>query len=170
LLRQAREFNDAQPQHLLGRLLATGQLRSGDKLAILGAAYKADIDDARESPAALLAQAARSAGIEVSVHDPLVRAGDHHGLLVSNHLASCLHGAAAAVLLTEHKWYRTLSSPMFAEHMTGRLIGDARNWLNHPALRRAGFTVIELGIDADRQAAARPRTPVAGAVLAKQST
>jgi hypothetical protein len=72
--------------------------------------------------------------------------------------------------LTEHKWYRSLSSPMFAEHMTGRLIGDARNWLNHPALRRAGFTVIELGIDPDRQPAARGRASTADTMLATQST
>jgi hypothetical protein len=29
--------------------------------------------------------------------------------------------------------------------MAGRLVGDARNWLNHTSLRRAGFTVVLLG-------------------------
>jgi hypothetical protein len=29
--------------------------------------------------------------------------------------------------------------------MVGRLLGDARNWLNHASLRRAGFTVVLLG-------------------------
>jgi UDP-N-acetyl-D-mannosaminuronic acid dehydrogenase len=150
LLRAARETNDGQASRILYQMMTSGSLKSGDKLAILGAAYKADIDDARESPAALLAKAATTAKIQVSVHDPLVRPGDHHGLIVSNKLEECLSGAAAAALLTEHKSYRSLSSKVFAQHMTGRLIFDARNWLNHKGLQLAGFRVMVLGDGAHR--------------------
>jgi UDP-N-acetyl-D-mannosaminuronic acid dehydrogenase len=145
LLRQARQLNDSQAGRLLDLLLATGRLNAGDKLAILGAAYKADIDDPRESPAGLLVEAARREGIRTAVHDPLVRAGVHHGLEVSNDLPGCLGGATAAALLVEHKVYRALSARFFSDHMVGRLLGDARNWLNHASLRRAGFTVVLLG-------------------------
>jgi UDP-N-acetyl-D-mannosaminuronic acid dehydrogenase len=145
LLRASRDTNDGQAVRMLTRMLETGLLKSGDKLAILGAAYKADIDDARESPAALLAHAAVKAKIKVAVHDPLVRAGDHHGLVVSNNLEECLTGAAAAALLTEHKYYRSLSSKVFAQHMSGKLICDSRNWLNRKALSLAGFKVLLLG-------------------------
>ncbi len=146
LLRQARSVNDSQAERVLDRLCATSQLRPGDRLAVLGAAYKADIDDPRESPAGLLAAAAVQRNLRVAVHDPLVRAGRHHGLEVSNDLPGCLKGAAAAVLLVEHRTYRGLSAKFFAEHMAGRLIGDARNWLNHASLRRAGFRVVVLGV------------------------
>ncbi len=146
LLRAARKVNDTQAERLLGLLLATGQLKAGDKLAVLGAAYKADIDDPRESPAGLLAAAAVQKGLEVAVHDPLVREGTHHGLQVSNDLPGCLDGAAAAALLVEHRAYRGLSAKFIAEHMKGRLIGDSRHWLNHASLRRAGFTVVVLGV------------------------
>ncbi|MBV9122424.1 MAG: hypothetical protein JO112_03550, partial [Planctomycetes bacterium] len=146
LLRQARKVNDTQGERFLGQLMGTGQLKAGDKLAILGAAYKADIDDPRESPAGLLAAAAERQKILTSIHDPLVREGTHHGLKVSNDLAACLKGAAAAALLVEHKPYRSLSSKFFAEHMTGRLIGDSRHWLNHAGLRRSGFRVVILGV------------------------
>lgn len=146
LLRQARAVNDTQAERLLDLLWDTSALRAGGKLAILGAAYKADIDDPRESPAALLVQAAQSRGLDVQVHDPLVKPGIYHALEVGNDLPSCLRGASAAALLCEHKSYRTLSARFFAEHMSGRVIADARNWLNHAALRRAGFTVVRLGI------------------------
>lgn len=145
LLRCAREINDGQGQHFLEQLQASGALRASDKLAILGAAYKADIDDARESPAALLAEAARRKGIVTAVHDPLVKAGDHHGLHVSNDLPGVLRGATAAALLVEHRAYRSLSAKFFSDHMAGRLIGDSRHWLNHASLRRAGFNVVVLG-------------------------
>jgi UDP-N-acetyl-D-mannosaminuronic acid dehydrogenase len=165
LLRVARQLNDSQAVRLLDLLIATGGLKAGDKLAILGAAYKADIDDPRESPAGLLVDAARREGIRTAVHDPLVRADVHHGLEVSNDLPGCLGGATAAALLVEHKAYRALSARFFSEHMVGRLLADARNWLNHASLRRAGFTVVLLG-DGDGEAPqpyqnGRPRHAVA---------
>ena len=46
LLVAARETNDTQAGRMLQRMIATGSLKAGDKLAILGAAYKADIDGA----------------------------------------------------------------------------------------------------------------------------
>ena len=150
LLRQARRINDSQAERMLEQLWDTGELVPGKKLAILGAAYKPDIDDPRESPAALLAGAARKRGLDVSVHDPLVKAGLHHGLLVSNDLPACLRGATAAALLCEHRAYRVLSAKYFQEHLAGKLIADARNWLNHASLRRAGFNIVLLGMAKDK--------------------
>jgi UDP-N-acetyl-D-glucosamine dehydrogenase len=45
---------------------------SGAKILILGVAYKADIDDVRESPAEKLIELLRTAGAEIAYHDPLV--------------------------------------------------------------------------------------------------
>ena len=45
---------------------------SGSKILVLGVAYKADIDDVRESPAEKLIQLLRNAGANVSYHDPHV--------------------------------------------------------------------------------------------------
>jgi UDP-N-acetyl-D-mannosaminuronic acid dehydrogenase len=145
LLQCAREVNDGQAHRILDRLVGADKLKKGDKLAVLGAAYKADIDDPRESPAELLAKACEKRGIAVAVHDPLVRAGTRHGLTVSNDLVAVLKDAQVAALLTEHKAYRSLSSKVFADNMKGRVIFDGRNWLNHASLRLAGFTVMVLG-------------------------
>jgi UDP-N-acetyl-D-glucosamine dehydrogenase len=45
---------------------------SGSKILVLGVAYKADINDVRESPAEKLIELLRNAGAEVSYHDPHV--------------------------------------------------------------------------------------------------
>jgi UDP-N-acetyl-D-mannosaminuronic acid dehydrogenase len=145
LMRSAREINDTQSTRLLDRMMKTGALKAGDKITILGAAYKADIDDSRESPALLFFKAARRRKLGVAIHDPHVRLGTHHSMLISNDLPACLENATAAVLLTEHKFYRALTPDLFKLKMKGRLIADARNALNHPALRAAGFTVVVLG-------------------------
>src|SRR5580765_6143723 len=47
---------------------------SGSKILVLGVAYKADIDDVRESPAEKLIELLRTAGAAVSYHDPHVPA------------------------------------------------------------------------------------------------
>jgi UDP-N-acetyl-D-glucosamine dehydrogenase len=45
---------------------------SGSKILVLGVAYKADINDVRESPAEKLMQLLRNAGANVAYHDPHV--------------------------------------------------------------------------------------------------
>ncbi|MEX2672252.1 MAG: nucleotide sugar dehydrogenase, partial [Phycisphaeraceae bacterium] len=145
LLLQARQINDSQPARVLERLFAVGPLNKGDKIAILGAAYKADIDDPRESPTAHLVEAAEQQGLTVSVHDPLVAAGKWGGMEIINDLDAALEGAAAVVLMTNHKAYRSLSARNLSAKMVGTLVADTRNWLNHAALRRSGFTVLEVG-------------------------
>ena len=62
-------------------------------------------------------------------------------------------GPTAAALLCEHRAYRVLSAKFFQEHLAGKLIADARNWLNHASLRRAGFNVVLLGMAKDKVSA-----------------
>ena len=49
-----------------------GKPVSGSKILMLGVAYKADIDDHRESPAEKLLDLLRNAGADVAYHDPYV--------------------------------------------------------------------------------------------------
>jgi UDP-N-acetyl-D-mannosaminuronic acid dehydrogenase len=177
LLRAARETNDGQGVRMLERLWRTGRLRRGDRIALLGAAYKADIDDARESPAFTIAEAARRRGLEVLIHDPHVEPGTHHGFTVVDDLARCLDGAAAAILVTDHREYKALPPRTFLERMRGRLIGDCRNWLDQAPLRDAGFTVLCTGIGGDEwtEAAApaessAPEVQVARGLIATPTT
>lgn len=146
MLRVAREINDSQAARMLERLQATGKLAAGEKMAILGAAYKGDIDDPRGSPALRLAAAGREAGLDVVIHDPFVQETPIEGFPVSADLDACLRDAAAAVLATEHSVYRDLSPEGLSRSMSGRLIGDTRNWIDRVAFRQAGFTVIVTGL------------------------
>jgi UDP-N-acetyl-D-glucosamine dehydrogenase len=53
---------------------------SGSKILVLGVAYKADINDVRESPAEKLIELLRKAGADVAYHDPHVPELPKHGL------------------------------------------------------------------------------------------
>lgn len=72
----AQEINASMPAYVVQR--AQGMLNedrislNGAKILILGVTYKADIADARESPAVELAARLKGSGAELSYHDPFV--------------------------------------------------------------------------------------------------
>jgi UDP-N-acetyl-D-mannosaminuronic acid dehydrogenase len=69
LLRAAREANDAVPARIAERLL--GEIPADASVALLGLAYKPDVDDLRNAPAVAIARAI-AARRDVVVCDPLV--------------------------------------------------------------------------------------------------
>lgn len=72
----AGEINTAMPEHVmkvaLEALNADGKALNGAKILILGLAYKANVDDDRESPAYKLIEKFEALGGVVSYHDPYV--------------------------------------------------------------------------------------------------
>ncbi len=67
---------------LISQALNHGAQRSlsGSKVLVLGVAYKTDVPDTRESPALKLIELLRTAGADVSYHDPHVPELPKHGL------------------------------------------------------------------------------------------
>ena len=71
IIRQARETNDSKMHHVLTRAKALVDENPGAKIACLGLAFKANIDDFRESPALeIAASLARDYGDRVKVVEP----------------------------------------------------------------------------------------------------
>ena len=72
----AGEINTAMPQHVISvvtaALAAQNKTVKGAHLLILGLAYKADVDDDRESPAYRLLDLLSERGATVAYHDPHV--------------------------------------------------------------------------------------------------
>ena len=72
----AGEINTAMPEHVVRRaqsaLAESGGTLEGSRILVLGVAYKPDVDDTRETPAAEIITRLLDAGAEVSYHDPWV--------------------------------------------------------------------------------------------------
>jgi UDP-N-acetyl-D-mannosaminuronic acid dehydrogenase len=145
LIRLARERNDGMPAVVVARLreLLAGVARP--KVAALGLAYKANVDDTRESPAVHVVALLREAGVEVAVYDPHVAAE-------ATTLEACVTGADCLVLLTDHDEYRGLSPAMVGERMRRRVVLDTRNAVDAQRWREAQFTVHRLGCGRDAAA------------------
>lgn len=76
LIEDAGRINDAMPSYCAGRIARMlgrrHQPLRGAKILLLGAAYKADVADARESPAVKLAALLASEGAQIKIVDPLI--------------------------------------------------------------------------------------------------
>jgi UDP-N-acetyl-D-mannosaminuronic acid dehydrogenase len=137
----ARQVNDGMVDHVAEKLLSLG-VSKGDKVAVLGAAYKPDIDDARESPTERLVERLQHEGIKVAVHDPLVKR--FHFPLVP--LDEALSGADALVLAVHHAAYRTLTPDLLGRQMKRKIVVDARRLFDRESFAAAGFTLATLGV------------------------
>lgn len=145
-LRHAREINDGQARHILERAKSEG-LAPGSKVAILGAAYRGDIDDARDTPTDLLIDALKADGFTWQTHDPFVEtAHSHwgHDFHLSRDLADVVSGASLAIIMTDHKQYRALT-PAMVVGMKHALLFDTRSMIDHEAFANAGFCVLRVG-------------------------
>ncbi len=127
----AGEINTAMPERVIERLQqALNRDRKslkGSRILILGAAYKRDVDDMRESPALRLIELLRSAGARVGYHDPYVpvlpRTRKYRFRLRSRPLTPKLLGETDAVLIaTDH---RSVDYRLVGRH--ARLVVDTRN-------------------------------------------
>jgi len=72
----AGEINTAMPDHVVSKvgeaLNSVGKPIKGSKILVLGLAYKADVDDDRESPSYVLIEKLEAKGAKVDYHDPYV--------------------------------------------------------------------------------------------------
>lgn len=117
------------------------------KVLVLGAAFKPDSDDIRDSPALEIALLLQDAGATAIVHDPIALPGvnkKHPELTTQADLALAFQGADAIVLATEWREYRDLN-PATITGVSNKLIIDGRNVIDISLWQSAGFKVLALG-------------------------
>jgi len=130
--------------------LATRNLGSisGKTIAILGAAFKPDSDDIRDSPALDIALLLASGGANVHLHDPValpqVRLRNLPILAVEN-VEEVFDGADLVLHLTEWKLYRELDPKIVGDKVAQKLIIDGRNCLDLDLWKNAGWQITYLG-------------------------
>ncbi|UQS24744.1 nucleotide sugar dehydrogenase [Amycolatopsis thermalba] len=137
VLAAAQRANRMMPGYVADRaramLAERGVPVRGARVLLLGVAYKPDVPDTRESPAAPLVRRLRDHGAVVSYHDPLVPAYavDGVGVPRARDLPGALAAADLAVLLQDHRAYRPA---MLARH--ARLLLDTRGKVAGERVRR----------------------------------
>ncbi len=121
---------------------------AGKTVACLGAAFKPDSDDVRDSPALTVASILDRHGATVRVFDPQAHetaqvAAPH--LQIVKSLEEAAVDADIVMLLTEWKQFVALDPQAFGEIVANRRIIDARNALDPVAWRAAGWEYQGIG-------------------------
>jgi UDP-N-acetyl-D-mannosaminuronic acid dehydrogenase len=145
LIRKAREVNDAQPQHVLRLVERAMAGLEGRTVAALGLAYKADVDDLRESPAVAVVEQLAAAGVQVRCYEPFAPSAEVAGGLTFGSLEEALEGADAILLLVDHAEFRRLVPGMVKEHMQGHVAVDTRGVWSSEEWEAADFEFHKLG-------------------------
>ncbi len=128
----ALKINESMPEHtitlLKSALHSAKKNIEGAKVVLLGAAYKPDVDDARESPAENLANLLISNKANVVVHDPLVK---RFAYPVVSDLGSAVECADAIIISTAHSAYKNIDWNSISKKMNAKpVIVDGRNLLS----------------------------------------
>jgi UDPglucose 6-dehydrogenase len=148
-LQQVDEINSSRRLRAIdsARELVGGSF-AGQRVAVLGAAFKPDTDDVRDSPALSVASAIRLAGATVRVHDP--RANDNARqacpeLDYVDEPGKACEGADVVLHLTEWAEYRTIDPVALRSVVRAPRILDGRNVLPLSQWQAAGWTVRTMG-------------------------
>lgn len=129
LVRTAREVNDYKAVHTEARIRALLDAAPEGKVALLGLAFKPDIDDFRESPALEIAEAlAHTHGDRILLVEPFTEnlpagLGGTGAQLVT--LDAALRKAEIVVVLVDHTAFKHLGP----DDLAGKLVFDTRGML-----------------------------------------
>ena len=118
------------------------------KIAVLGAAFKPDSDDVRDSPALDIAAQLQAAGASVVVHDPkaIENARKRFPKLgFAANVQECVKDSDLILHLTEWREYRELDPNSLAALVKKKIVIDGRNALDRDKWRSAGWKFHALG-------------------------
>jgi len=109
------------------------------KVGILGLAYKADVDDTRESPALEIIKSLKAKGSDVFVFDPYVKKGSD-----TKDLDNLLRICDYVILATDHKVFKDIDLKKLKENNI-KIIIDGRNCLDKEKIKSMGILYHGIG-------------------------
>ncbi|EHK82635.1 UDP-glucose dehydrogenase family protein [Rhodococcus pyridinivorans] len=120
----------------------------GARVAILGAAFKPNSDDVRDSPALNIAGQIQLQGASVSVYDPKANENSRKvfpTLTYADDVISACQGADVVLVLTEWSEFRSIDPSELGKHVRQRTVLDGRNCLERSSWVKAGWSYRALG-------------------------
>jgi UDPglucose 6-dehydrogenase len=141
--------NDRHKQLMVRKIrTALGGNLAGQRIGVLGLAFKANTDDMRDAPALTILPQLRSEGAHLVAYDPQAHQQARELLpdvsLVGS-VEEAVAGADAALILTEWSAFRTLSWRQLVRSMRRPLVIDLRNLYDAEDLVGRGIDYVPLG-------------------------
>lgn len=142
-LRLSREINNSMPVYAVELLKdALNEVKlplNGTAVGIMGVAYKANIDDVRESPAVKIMELVKKGGAKMNVFDPHIPKSSN-----VKTLEEILKKSTALVIATDHNEFKLIDPKLFKKHGI-KVIIDGRNCLDKNAIKKLGIVYKGIG-------------------------
>ena len=142
-LKLARKINNHMPHYtvelLENELKKLKKSVKGAKVGVLGLAYKANVDDIRESPAFEVINILKAKSADVFVFDPHVKSGSN-----VNDLDELLNKSDYVILVTDHKEFKEMDLEKLKKHKIHVVI-DGRNCLDKEKIKSMGIAYHGIG-------------------------
>jgi UDPglucose 6-dehydrogenase len=146
LLHNVSLINMSRVDDLVG--LAESKLTDlkGRKIAILGASFKPNTDDLRNSPSLILANRLSLKGADVVIHDPIVKSlPGKTELRIVDSLEEVFHLVDLVVIGTDWEEYRNLDPNMIGKKVARKNLIDGRGIIDEEFWAKAGWEISVLG-------------------------
>jgi UDPglucose 6-dehydrogenase len=149
LLGAVIEVNELQKRRVVAKLSRHLGPLAGQRIGLLGLAFKPNTDDMRGASSLVLAARLEAEGAHVRAFDPVA---SQEALAVmpqldcAQRVEEVLEGADAVVLVTEWPELLALDWKAAAKLMAGRVVIDGRNALDADAVRDAGLIYEGIGV------------------------
>ena len=146
LIHTARNVNDSQPEFVLQiTKRALGENLNNKHIAVLGLAFKPDVDDLRESPAIEVTHLLVENGALVSAFEPFKTDFPVANAKTTKTLEEAIEDAEVIILLVGHSMFKILDPNFIAHQTKARVVIDTVNGWNTENWQEAGFKIIKLG-------------------------
>jgi UDP-N-acetyl-D-glucosamine dehydrogenase len=115
-------------------LRRVGQRLFRSEVAVLGLAYKRNIDDSRESPSLKVIEELTANGVIVRAYDPYINKVHVRDKVIESapSLGDALSGADCALFMVDHDFFKNISLAEYAGTMRNPVIVDCKNIFETP--------------------------------------
>ncbi|MDM5231747.1 nucleotide sugar dehydrogenase [Lysinibacillus pakistanensis] len=143
IIHLSRNTNDSMPSFTAQQTQAILNQNkiAGGKVAVLGLAFKGNVDDMRESPSTIVIEELQNLGLEVISYDPHIKENKHATQTQS--LEEATKDADIIVVLTDHNEFKALNAADIIAQ--SKIVFDTKNCLNREKWEGAGFQFHLLG-------------------------
>ena len=146
LIHTARKVNDAQPAHVVDLVKRILGSLVDKNIAVLGLAYKPDVDDLRESPAVEVAGKLVNKGAHVTAYEPFKKDFVYPGVSMAATLEEAVKEADVLVLLVNHTDFKHIDPGYLASITKAKKILDTVGAWNQNIWQSSGFEIHRLGV------------------------
>ncbi|MFJ7407792.1 MULTISPECIES: nucleotide sugar dehydrogenase [unclassified Lysinibacillus] len=143
IIHMSRNTNDSMPRFTAQKTQAilNENKIAGGKVAVLGLAFKGNVDDMRESPSTIVIDELQNLGLEVISYDPHIKENKHATQTQS--LEEATKDADIIVVLTDHNEFKAYDAADIT--VKTKIVFDTKNCLNREKWQEAGFQFHLLG-------------------------